>query len=156
MVHIYNGILLSHQKEWNWVSSSDVDEPRDCHTEWNNLAQVLIKCLWPSVVLWLAWIFLQAPPNYALTWLVHYLTPPDTQKPSWLFIAFRVKSKINEHANLPPAGINLPFSTSLYFNLQTTQWVSSLTLALDLMSIHPHPALSSRPEPVLPDVWNPQ
>ena len=25
---IYNGILLSHKKEWNWVSTSEVDEPR--------------------------------------------------------------------------------------------------------------------------------
>ena len=33
MVHIHNGILLSHKKEQNWVSCSDVDEPRVCHTE---------------------------------------------------------------------------------------------------------------------------
>ena len=35
MVHIYNGILLSHIKEWNWVICRDVDGPRDCHTEWS-------------------------------------------------------------------------------------------------------------------------
>ena len=35
MVHIYNGILLSHEKEWNWVICRDVDGPRDCHTEWS-------------------------------------------------------------------------------------------------------------------------
>ena len=34
VVHIYNGILLSHKKERNWVIFSDVDEPRVCHTEW--------------------------------------------------------------------------------------------------------------------------
>ena len=28
VVHVYNGILLSHKKEWIWVSSSEVDEPR--------------------------------------------------------------------------------------------------------------------------------
>ena len=33
--HIYNGILLSHKKERNWVICRDVDGPRDCHTEWN-------------------------------------------------------------------------------------------------------------------------
>ena len=27
MIHIYNGILLSHKKECFWVSSSEVDEP---------------------------------------------------------------------------------------------------------------------------------
>ena len=34
VVHIYNGILLSHKKEWNWVICRDVDGPIDCHTEW--------------------------------------------------------------------------------------------------------------------------
>ena len=34
--HIYNGILLSHKKEWNWVICNEVDEPRVCHTEWSN------------------------------------------------------------------------------------------------------------------------
>ena len=33
VVHIYNGILLSHKKEQNWVIYRDVEEPRDCHTE---------------------------------------------------------------------------------------------------------------------------
>ena len=36
MVHIYNGILLSHKKEQNNVICSNMDGPRDCHTEWNN------------------------------------------------------------------------------------------------------------------------
>ena len=35
MVHIYNGILLSHKKERNWVICRDVDGSRDCHTEWS-------------------------------------------------------------------------------------------------------------------------
>ena len=29
----YNGILLSHKKEQNWVICRDMDESRDCHTE---------------------------------------------------------------------------------------------------------------------------
>ena len=33
VVHIYNGILLSHKKERNSAISRDVDRPRDCHTE---------------------------------------------------------------------------------------------------------------------------
>ena len=32
VVHIYNGILLSHKKEWNWVICSDGDGPKVCHT----------------------------------------------------------------------------------------------------------------------------
>ena len=32
-VYAYDGILLSHKKEWNWVICRDVDGPRACHTE---------------------------------------------------------------------------------------------------------------------------
>ena len=35
MAHIYNGILLSHKKEWNNAICSNIDGPRDCHTEWS-------------------------------------------------------------------------------------------------------------------------
>ena len=35
VVHIYNGILLSHKKEHIWVSSKEVDEPRAYYTEWS-------------------------------------------------------------------------------------------------------------------------
>ena len=33
VVHIYSGILLSHKKEQNNATCSNVDGPRDCHTE---------------------------------------------------------------------------------------------------------------------------
>ena len=29
VVHVYNGILLSHKKEQNWIICRDVDGPRD-------------------------------------------------------------------------------------------------------------------------------
>ena len=35
MVHIYNGILLSHKREWNCVICRDVDGPGDGHLEWS-------------------------------------------------------------------------------------------------------------------------
>ena len=36
VVHIYNGILLSHLKqEQNNAICSDMDGPRDCHTKWS-------------------------------------------------------------------------------------------------------------------------
>ena len=35
VAHIYNGILLSHNKKRNWVICSEMDGPRDCHTEWS-------------------------------------------------------------------------------------------------------------------------
>ena len=34
VVHIYNGLLLSYKKEQNNAICSNVDVPRDCHTEW--------------------------------------------------------------------------------------------------------------------------
>ena len=37
VAHIYNGILLSHKKKWNWVICSEVDGSRVCHTEWSKL-----------------------------------------------------------------------------------------------------------------------
>ena len=35
VVHIHNGILLSHKKECICVSSNEVDEPRAYYTEWS-------------------------------------------------------------------------------------------------------------------------
>ena len=35
VVHTYHEILLSHKKEWNRVTCSEVDEPRVGHTEWS-------------------------------------------------------------------------------------------------------------------------
>ena len=34
----HNGILLSHEKERDWVICSDVDRPRFCHTKWSKSA----------------------------------------------------------------------------------------------------------------------
>ena len=35
VVHIYNGILLSHRKEWNNTICTNMNRPRDYHTKWN-------------------------------------------------------------------------------------------------------------------------
>ena len=34
-IYTHNGILLSHNMEWIWVSSTEVDEPRTCYKEWS-------------------------------------------------------------------------------------------------------------------------
>ena len=36
VVHIYNGILLSHEKEWSTAICSNMDATRDSHTKWSN------------------------------------------------------------------------------------------------------------------------
>ena len=35
VMHIYNGILSSHKKEWNNAICSNMDGPRDYHSEWS-------------------------------------------------------------------------------------------------------------------------
>ena len=35
VIYTYNGILLSHKKEWNNVICSNMDGPRDYHTKWS-------------------------------------------------------------------------------------------------------------------------
>ena len=35
VVHLHNGVLLSHKKENIWVSSNEVEEPRTYYTEWS-------------------------------------------------------------------------------------------------------------------------
>ena len=37
VVHIYNGILLSHEKEWNNAICSNMDGPRQYRTKWSKL-----------------------------------------------------------------------------------------------------------------------
>ena len=33
--HVYNGMLLNHKQEQNNAIHSNMDEPKDCHTEWS-------------------------------------------------------------------------------------------------------------------------
>ena len=35
MVHIHNGVLLSHEKEYIWITSNEVDETGADYTEWS-------------------------------------------------------------------------------------------------------------------------
>ena len=35
VVHIHNGVLLSHEKEYIWISSNEVDETGAYYTEWS-------------------------------------------------------------------------------------------------------------------------
>ena len=67
-VHVYNGILLSHRMERNWVSWSAVDGPRAFHTEWSKSGEAF------SLKVWGAW------PNDAS------LAPPATSMICALFV----------------------------------------------------------------------
>ena len=59
MVHIYNGILLSHKKDQNWVICRDVDGPRISHTEWSKSERekqisYINACMW-NLEKWYRW-----------------------------------------------------------------------------------------------------
>ena len=41
-IYTHNGILLSNEKEQNWVIYKDVDGPRNCHTEWSKSERKII------------------------------------------------------------------------------------------------------------------
>ena len=61
--NIYDGILFSHKKEWNWVICWDVDGSRDCHTEWRKSESkeqisYINACMW-NLEKWYRWTGLQ-------------------------------------------------------------------------------------------------
>ena len=39
VVHIYSGLLLSHEKEWSDAMCNNMDRPRDSNTEWSKVDQ---------------------------------------------------------------------------------------------------------------------
>ena len=39
VVYIYNGILLSHKKEWNNAICSNMDGPRDYYIKWSQVRE---------------------------------------------------------------------------------------------------------------------
>ena len=63
VVHVYNGILLSHIKEHIWVSPNQVNELRTCYTEWSKteiVKQILYinRYTW-NLDRWYWWTYLQ-------------------------------------------------------------------------------------------------
>ena len=64
VVHIYNGILLIHKKEQNWVICRDVDGPRECHTEWSKSERekqisYINAYMW-NLEKWYRWSYMQS------------------------------------------------------------------------------------------------
>ena len=64
VVHIYNGILLSHKKKWNCAIWREVDGPRDCHTEWSKSDREkqlssINAYMW-NLEKWYRWTYLQS------------------------------------------------------------------------------------------------
>ena len=51
MVCTYNGIVLCHRKERNWVICRDVDGSTDCHTEWSKSEREK-RILYINVYMW--------------------------------------------------------------------------------------------------------
>ena len=64
VAHIYNGILLSNKKGWNWFICRDVDGPRECHTKWSKSEKekqwsYINTCMW-NLEKSYRWSFLQS------------------------------------------------------------------------------------------------
>ena len=60
VVHIYNGILFSHKKEWNNTICSNMDGPRDDHTKWSETEKDkyhMISLIWGiwKMIQWTYW-----------------------------------------------------------------------------------------------------
>ena len=83
--HTHNGILFNHNKEQIWVSSSEVDEPQACYTEWSQknkyciLTHILEKAMAPhsSTLAWkIPWVEepggLQSVGSLSQTWLSNF------------------------------------------------------------------------------------
>ena len=61
VIHVYNGILLSHRREHIWVSSNEVDEPRAYCTEWSYKEKQILHIeayVW-NLERWYWWIYYQ-------------------------------------------------------------------------------------------------
>ena len=58
VVHVYNGILLSHKKEGNNATRGNMDGPRDYYTKWKNserqISYDITYMLNPEFPLWLS------------------------------------------------------------------------------------------------------
>ena len=64
MWYIYNGILLSHKKEQNWVICRDENGPRKCHMEWSK-SEIEKRTLFINIYMWnlekwYRWSYLQS------------------------------------------------------------------------------------------------
>ena len=61
LVHIHNGILLSHKKEWNNAICNNMAAPRDSHTKWS-VRKRKINTIWYHLYteskIWQKWIYL--------------------------------------------------------------------------------------------------
>ena len=60
VVQIYNGILLSHKKEWNNATCNKMDGPRDYHNKWSQTKEDIydITYMW-NLKIWYKWTYLQ-------------------------------------------------------------------------------------------------
>ena len=64
VVHIYHGILLSYKKEQNNAICSNMNGPRDCHSEWSKSDRERqtshdIAYMW-NLKQWYKWTYLQS------------------------------------------------------------------------------------------------
>ena len=91
-VDTYKRILLSHKKGCIWVSSSEVDEPRACYTEWSqserdNQILYINTFTWASLIAQLVRIRLQCRRPQLDSWVGKIHWRRDTL-PTPVFLGF--------------------------------------------------------------------
>ena len=61
VVYLYNGILLSHKKEWNNDICSNMDGPRDYHTKWSkpDKEKYIVSLICGIFKKWYEWTYIQ-------------------------------------------------------------------------------------------------
>ena len=60
MIYTYHGVLLSHKKEWNNSSCSNIDEPSECHIEWcksDRGGEIWHPYMWNLKMKWYKWAY---------------------------------------------------------------------------------------------------
>ena len=130
VVHIYNGILLSHKEEGNWVICRDLDESRECQAGWSNTEREK-QILYINIYTWNLekWYQFSSVTQLCLTLCdpmnrstpglpVHHQLPESTQTDvHWVGDAIQPSHPLSSPS--PPA-----FSLSQHWGL--FQWVSPL------------------------------
>ena len=104
VVYAYNGILLSHKKEWNHAICSNMGEPRDYHTKWSQAVRKRQMPYETPLALLLLFRCQVLPDSFATPFTVAHQAPQSMEFPRqerWSGLPFPLPG------DLPDPGIEL-------------------------------------------------
>ena len=142
VVHMCNGVLLGHHKEWNNAICSNMDGPRDDHVEWNKSERERqlsydvsyveskkvgksLSCVWLSVTTWTVVHRLLCPwdsPDKNTGGGKPFPSPADLPTPQRLNLGLLHCRQILYHLNHQgsPCGIQNMIQMNLFTNQEQT------------------------------------